>query len=187
MSTPNRARPSRTLLATLSLAFAASLAIAPSALAAPVKPTIEYVLTENHGNPEGVAWDPQTQTFFTGTVGDGTIYRGTLGDTSVDVWIEGAAGQVAVGMKVWDGRLYVAGGPTGTITVYDIATASVVGTFETGSGGFLNDLVVTQYGVFVTDSLRPILWHITPEQLVAGSGTPEAIDVSPEIPYVAGF
>ena len=67
----------------------------PVALAAPDKPSVESVLTENHGNPEGVAWDPASQTFFTGTVCDGTIYRGTLGDTSVDVWIAGAAGRSA--------------------------------------------------------------------------------------------
>ena len=179
-------RPIRLLLATLASAVAAVVAFAPAALAAPDKPSIEYVLTENHGNPEGVAWDPETQTFFTGTIVDGTIYRGTLGDTTPEVWVE-APGGLSVGMKVWDGRLYVAGGPTGTITAYDIATASVVGTFETGAGGFLNDLVVTQYGVFVTDSVRPTLWYVTPELLAAGFGTAEAISVSPEIAYVAGF
>ena len=186
MTTPRRATLARAVLAT-SIALGTTLAITSGALAAPDKQTIEYVLSPDHGNPEGVAWDPATQTFFTGTVVDGTIYRGTLGDETVEVWIEGSAGQAAVGMKVFDGRLYVAGGPTGTITVYDIATASVVGTFETGTGGFLNDLVVTKYGVFVTDSLRPTLWHVTPEQLAAGTGTPEAISVSAEIPYVVGF
>ena len=94
-------------------ALLATVALAPAVLAAPDKPSVEYVLTENHGNPEGVAWDPETQTFFTGTVADGTIYRGTLGDTSVDVWVAGP-GTPAVGMKVWDGRLYVAGGPSGS-------------------------------------------------------------------------
>jgi hypothetical protein len=90
-------------------------------------------------------------------------------------------------MKVDSGRLYVAGGPTGRITVYDIASPSVVAAFETGSGGFLNDLVVTPNGIFVTDSLRPILWRVTAEQIAAGGGTPEAIPVSPEIPFGAGF
>ena len=153
----------------------------------PDKPSIEYVLTENHGNPEGVAWDPASQTFFTGTVVDGTIYRGTLGDTSVDVWVAGAAGQAAIGMKVDHGLLYVAGGATGRITVYDIDTASVVAAFETGAGGFLNDLVVTKAGIFVTDSFRPVLWHVSHEQVEAGGGTPTTIPVAPEIPFGGGF
>ena len=56
-------------------------------------------------------------------------------------------------------------------------------TFETGTGGFLNDLVVTRRGdVFVTDSFRPTLWHVTAEQVRAGSGTPQELDVS-AIPY----
>jgi Cu-Zn family superoxide dismutase len=79
----------------------------------------------------------------------------------------------------------VAGGPTGAITVYDLASRAVVATFQTGSGGFLNDLVVTRRGdVYVTDSFRPTLWHVSAEQVRAGSGTPQALDVS-AIPYEA--
>ena len=62
-------------------------------------------------------------------------------------------GKSAVGLKVKRGKLYVAGGGTGSITVYDIATKAQVAKFETGSGGFLNDLQVTRNGdVYVTDS-----------------------------------
>lgn len=186
------ARPPRSLFPRLALATAAAAALAastavPVVLAAPDKPSIEYVLNPNNGNPEGVAWDPASQTFFTGTVANGTIYRGTLRDASVDVWIPGAAGGAAVGMKVDHGLLYVAGGPTGRITVYDIDTASVVASFETGAGGFLNDLVVTKAGVFVTDSFRPVLWHISHEQVAAGGGTPTTISVAPEISFSGGF
>jgi sugar lactone lactonase YvrE len=190
-ASPRPPRSSRTgLLARLGLATAAAALAAstavPVALAAPDKQSIEYVLTENHGNPEGVAWDPSTQTFFTGTVGDGTIYRGSLRDETVDVWLESEAGQ-AVGMKVDHGLLFVAGGMTGTITVYDIDSATVVATFETGGGGFLNDLVVTKAGIFVTDSFRPTLWHVTWDQVEAGGGTPSAIPLAPEIPFTGGF
>jgi len=161
---------------------------APVAVAAPDRETSVYTLSpSDNGNPEGVAWDPATQTFFTGTTANGTIYRGTLDDPTVEVWIPGAIGRAAIGMKVDRGLLYVAGGGTGRITVYDIATASVVAAFETGAGGFLNDLVVTPNGIFVTDSLRPVLWRVTAEQVAAGAGTPEAISVSPEIPYGGGF
>ena len=39
--------------------------------------------------------------------------------------------------------------------------------------------------VYVTDSFRPTLWHVTAEQVRAGAGTPQALDVS-AIPYEAG-
>jgi Cu-Zn family superoxide dismutase len=189
---PPRSPFIRLALATAAAALAATAALAastavPVVLAAPDKPSVEYILTENNGNPEGVAWDPASQSFFTGTVTNGAIYRGTLGDTSVDVWIPGAEGRAAVGMKVDAGLLYVAGGATGRITVYDIETASVAATFETGAGGFLNDLVVTKAGVFVTDSFRPVLWHVSHEQVEAGGGTPATIPVAPEIPFGGGF
>jgi len=153
------------------------------------KAALVFTLTpSSHGNPEGVAWDPATRSFFVGATGDGTIYRGTLDNPTVGEYIAGAAGKSAVGMKVFHGKLYVAGGSTGTITVYDLATKTVVAAFNTGAGGFLNDLVVTGHGdVYVTDSTRPTLWHVTRAQVKAGGGTPEAISVAPEIAYQAGF
>jgi Cu-Zn family superoxide dismutase len=141
-------------------------------------------------NPEGVAWDKRTRSFFVGIVGTGVIYRGTLGNPTVAPFItpDGGPGEDgAVGMKVAGGKLYVAGGPTGSIYVYSIRTGAELARFETGSGGFLNDLVVTPRGdVYVTDSFRPTLWHLTPAMVKARSGTPEAISVGPEINYIAG-
>jgi sugar lactone lactonase YvrE len=140
-----------------------------------------------HGNPEGVAFDPSSGAFFVGATGDGTIYRGTLDNPTVTEFIPGAAGKEAVGMKVAHGKLYVAGGFSGAVWVYDIATKQLVASFQTGGGGMLNDLVVTKKGnVFVTDSFRPTLWRITAAQVAAGSGTPEGIPVGPEIQYDFG-
>jgi sugar lactone lactonase YvrE len=148
-----------------------------------------FTLTPStHGNPEGVAAQGRKGTFFVGATGDGTIYRGTVGSPTVTEFIVGGTGKFAVGMKVAHGLLYVAGGATGTIVVYDLATRQQVASFGTGTGGFLNDLVVTHHGdVFVTDSFRPVLWHVTAAQVAAGSGTPEQIAVGPEIAYGSGF
>jgi Cu-Zn family superoxide dismutase len=140
-----------------------------------------------HGNPEGVAFDPSSGAFFVGATGDGTIYRGTLDNPVVTEYIPGAPGKEAVGMKVANGKLYVAGGFSGAVWVYDIATKQLVASFQTGGGGMLNDLVVTKTGdVFVTDSFRPTLWRITAAQVVAGGGTAEGIPVGPEIVYDFG-
>jgi sugar lactone lactonase YvrE len=159
-----------------------------SLAAAPRIGTIVFTLTPStHGNPEGVTFDRQTNAFFVGATGDGTIYRGTLDSTTVTEFISGAPGRSAVGMKASGGKLYVAGGATGAITVFDIATGQELAAFATGPGGFLNDLVVTQNGdVYVTDSFRPILWHVTAAQVAAGAGAVEGIPVGPEIQYTAG-
>ena len=139
-----------------------------------------------HGNPEGIATRGGGKVFFVGATGDGTIYRGTVGNPTVTEFIPGAAGMSAVGMKVRGDKLYVAGGATGKLYVYSLRTKALLATFDTGSGGFLNDLVVTGKGVFVTDSFRPTLWRVTNAQVRAGSGTPQAIPVVPEIAYTPG-
>lgn len=141
-------------------------------------------------NPEGVAWDPASQSFFVGTVATGAIHRGTLRDARLRPFITpdaAAPADSAVGMKVAGGRLYVAGGATGSIYVYNVKTGALLARFEAGPGGFLNDLVVTPTGdVFVTDSFRPVLWHLTPAMVRAGSGAPDGINVGPEIAYTPG-
>ena len=141
-------------------------------------------------NPEGVAWDNRSESFFVGTVGSGAIYRATLRDATLHPFITpdpAAPADSAVGMKVAGGKLFVAGGATGSIYVYAIRTGTLLARFETGTGGFLNDLAVTDKGdVYVTDSFRPLLWHLTPSMIRSGSGTPESINVGPEIAYTPG-
>jgi sugar lactone lactonase YvrE len=141
-------------------------------------------------NPEGVAWDHHSDSFFVGTVGTGVIYRATLRDTTLRPFITPDPADPAdssVGMKAVRGKLYVAGGATGSIYVYKIKTGALLARFETGAGGFLNDLIVTKRGdVYVTDSFRPMLWHLTHAMVKAGTGTPESVAVGPEIAYTAG-
>ena len=174
------------VLAILALAAGATVASADRGGGHGGKGDRERVFTlqpdPDAGNPEGIAFDKRSRSFFVGiTPGGnaaGTIYRGTLGSDTLTPYIPGGAGKAAIGLKVRRGKLYVAGGPTGTITVYDLATKKPVATFETGTDGFLNDLVVTRRGdVYVTDSFRPTLWHVTADQVRAGSGKPQALNV----------
>jgi Cu-Zn family superoxide dismutase len=158
-----------------------------------------YTLAEpQHGNPEGVAFDKRSGFFFVSATGDGSIYRGKLGDTAapVPVFIPGAAGQSATGLKVQHGRLYAAGASTGTIKVYDVTSGALLATFDTKGGDssptFVNDLDVTSRGdVYATDSKRPAIYHLTAEEIAAGTPAPKPIDpadvisTSPEIPFNA--
>ena len=145
-------------------------------------------------SPEGIDFDKRTRSFYVSITGlspatsGGDIYRGRLGSDKVEPFIPGGTGKNAVGVEEHGGKLYVAGGPSGAITVYDLKSKEAVATFQTGAGGFLNDLVVTKRGdVYVTDSLRPTLWHVTGDQVKAGGGTPQALDLSGGITYAAGF
>jgi sugar lactone lactonase YvrE len=158
-----------------------------------------YTLAEpQHGNPEGVAFDKRSGFFFVSATGDGSIYRGKLGDTAtpVPVFIPGAQGQSATGLKVFDGKLYAAGAATGTIKVYDVDSGALLATFDTKGGNasptFVNDLDVTRDGdVYATDSFRPVIYHLPAEEIAAGTPAPKPIDpddviqTSPEIPFDA--
>ena len=62
---------------------------------------------------------------------DPTIYRGRLDDPHVPVYIEGTPGQTTDGVRVIRGKLYVTGDLSGPIRVYDMATKTLVGKFET--------------------------------------------------------
>ena len=74
-------------------------------------------------------------------------------------------------MGITGGKIVVAGGLQGDIRVYDLETRAPVGEFATGPGGFLNGLLVGNGGdVWVTDGVVPALWHLTAEQVAAGSG-----------------
>ncbi|MGI8671869.1 MAG: SMP-30/gluconolactonase/LRE family protein [Luteitalea sp.] len=142
-----------------------------------------------YGNPEGVAFDPDTDAFFVGATGagaveGGAIYRGTLNNSQVELFIKGAPGREAVGIEVFDGRLYVAGGFSGRVSVYDLATRRLLADFESFGAGMLNDLVITKAGeVFITDSFEPILWHITAAQVevAAGRGDPGPPEAIPMV------
>jgi hypothetical protein len=134
-----------------------------------------YVLPGVAVFPEGVAFQPETGHFFVSSTSDGSILRGHVSEPAAGPFIPGTTGQFsAIGIKTDPaGRLYVAGGFTGTARVYGITSRALLGTFTSGPGGFMNDVVVAKNGdVFVTDSFRPILWRI-PAESVGSSGALE--------------
>jgi Cu-Zn family superoxide dismutase len=127
--------------------------------------------------PEGVAFDDASGFFFAGATADGAIFRGTLRDPMAEEFL--APGEdsrtVAVGMKVdAQGRLIIAGGPTGMVWVYDIDTGNLLASFDNGvpdGDTFLNDVVVGANGdVYVTDSFTPMIWTIVEADLDGGAG-----------------
>ena len=151
---------------------------APPAVAAatPVAGGRVFALPGGGGFPEGIAYDEETGDFYTGSVVDGTIYRGNVDAGAVEVFLPGEPGRVALGLALDDaGRLFVAGGETGAVAVYDTATRQIL--LEVANGlapnTFLNDIAVSPAGdAYITDSFNPRLYRIPATAIPAGLGTP---------------
>ena len=170
------------------LAVAAVTIAAASATPRPAA----YVLPGAAVFPEGVAFQPETGHFFVSSTSDGSILRGHVSEPAASPFIPGTTGQFsAIGLEIdRAGRLYVAGGFSGTARVYNAASGAPLGTFTSGSNGFLNDVAVAKSGdAFVTDSFRPVLWRIPAasvgssgalEQWLNYAGTPIAYTTAPD-------
>jgi sugar lactone lactonase YvrE len=172
----------------LVIALLGALALSTGAIAQAVRSAEDVREYEVPASPpEGVVYDQKTQAFYGGSVSDGLIYKGTLDDPTAEVFLPaGSDGRnEAIGVNVDnEGRLYIAGGSSGTLYVYDIETKELIARFETGEGGFINDVAISKYGdVYFTDSIRPFIYRVSEDQVEDGGGTPEAIPLTPEVDY----
>jgi sugar lactone lactonase YvrE len=128
-----------------------------------------YVLPGEQVFPEGVAYQSDTGDFYVGSTTDGTVFRGNVegGPKEAEVFLEPESDgrTTAIGMEVdEEGRLFIAGGDTGRIFVYDTESADLVRRLDTpdAESTFLNDVAVTPDGdVYLTDSMRPVLFRVT--------------------------
>ncbi|MEU5151688.1 SMP-30/gluconolactonase/LRE family protein [Streptomyces yangpuensis] len=144
--------------------------------------------------PEGIAADPRTHTVYVGSYADGTVYRARPGRSEAEVFLPaGTDGRrTANGLRVdARGRLWVTDSTKG-VAVYDTVTGTRLAHFEVASGTsarFVNDLTITPDGTaYLTDSIRGVIYRVTPRQLASGSGVlTEAFDLTPALhPRPAG-
>jgi sugar lactone lactonase YvrE len=160
--------------------------------------TTTYTIPGTQVFPEGIAVDHRTGFFYVGSTTDGTIFRGHLRGSAMEEFLAGGGDgrTTAIGMKVdRHGRLFVAGGGTGQVWVYDTGSRALIRRFDTGrraGATFLNDVAIARNGdAFVTDSLFPELLRIPASAVRPSSapGTPEAFVNFTGTPaqYVAGF
>jgi hypothetical protein len=119
--------------------------------------------------PEGITIGPGG-TFYTGSLVNGAIYRGSVRTGEGSVLVPPQEGRVAVGMKVDRGLLYVAGGETGDAYVYDANSGAEIRFYKLATSGFINDVVVTRKAAWFTDSFNPVLYRVP----IARDGTPGA-------------
>jgi WD40 repeat protein len=151
-----------------------------------------YVLPGDRVFPEGIAYDQASGSVFVSSTTDGTIFRGDDSEETLAAFLApGADGRTtAVGLEVDDdGHLFVAGGATGFVWVYDGATGALIERMSGGSSPtFINDIAVDGDGVaYITDSMSPVIYRVIPdgaggytlERWLALTGTP--------IVYTTGF
>jgi hypothetical protein len=113
---------------------------------------------------EGIGVDQERGVFYvSATNRDGTIYRGELGQQQLEVWVGPRAGDNGRGIDVDEaGRIYVAGGPSAEVRVFD-ASGTLLAELPTGeAGSFLNDVWVgTDGAAYITDSSLRRIWRVT--------------------------
>jgi sugar lactone lactonase YvrE len=132
----------------------------------------ETIPLPNGWQPEGIATG-KGNTFYSGSRATGAIFKGDLrtgrGDEDfVEPW-----GGAALGMKVdHRNRLFVAGGGTGTASVYDARTGDLLKRYTlTAAPTFVNDVIVTKRAAYFTDSLKRQLYVL---DLGRRGGLPDA-------------
>src|SRR5687767_13519454 len=87
-----------------------------------------YVIPGSSVFPEGIAFDQRTQSVFVSSTTNGAIFRGDAGGETLELFLPpGTDGRTtAIGLEVDDdGHLFVAGGGTGFIFVYDATTGEL--------------------------------------------------------------
>lgn len=125
--------------------------------------------------PEGITEGPAS-TFFVGSLGDGTIYRGWL-DGSVEVWLgpDGDGRTAIAGLDVdGHGRLLACAIDTGELYAYDLSTAALVARHRfPAEGSQPNDVVVSGDAAYVTDTRLSLVWRVPVD--ASGVGVPEVL------------
>ena len=117
--------------------------------------------------PEGVAYDARTNAIFTGSAATGNVVRLDVKGRQVT---EVASAVLPVepfpallGMKVdGAGRLWLAGGRTGTMAVIEASTGKLIKKFEVpAKGSLINDVAIVGDAAYFTDSLTPTMWRVS--------------------------
>lgn len=129
---------------------------------------VTYDLPGDDVFPEGIAVNLEGRKFFVSGARSGSIYRGDIDSGEIEVWIPGDDRDplTTVGLHLdANDRLWVAGGASGKLFVFDALTAVLLQTFSTppAADTFINDLVGGNSGyVYATDSLRTLLFRVSP-------------------------
>jgi hypothetical protein len=173
----------------LRIAFATAVAVL--ALLAPAAPAgvqaQRTIALPDEFRPEGIASGPK-DSFYVGSIPQGSVYRGSYRTGEGRVLVPPHPGRNHTGLKV-DRRhdlLFVSGGESKGIYVYDSETGADVAAFELEDAGFVNDVVLTRRAAYFTDSLVQQLYRVKIGKR-GRLGEPERIPITGDLEYEDGF
>src|ERR687896_498500 len=169
----------------IAAALAALLLLVPAAPAGP--PAQRTIALPDEFRPEGIASGKHGK-FYVGSIPLGAVYRGSYRTGEGDVLVPPHPGRNHIGLKVdrRHDRLFVAGGPSKGIHVYDSETGADLASFSIPDAGFINDVVLTRRAAYFTDSLVQQLYRVK----IGKRGeleAPERIPITGDLVYTAGF
>jgi sugar lactone lactonase YvrE len=148
------------LIVVAGLALLGPVAGTPTASSAPAFP--DRIDLPDGFLPEGISIgrDGGPVAYF-GSRADGDLYRADLRTGQGEVFSQGP-GTASVGLKVdRAGRLFVAGGPSGTGRAVDAGTGEILATYPFTTGeSFVNDVLLTGGSAWFTDSRRAELYRL---------------------------
>jgi len=136
--------------------------------------------------PEGIAVGTGNDV-YAGSLANGAIWKGDLRSGTGDILVPGTEGGIAVGMNFDNrsGTLFVAGGPTGTATVYDGNTGATVAEVNLRTG-FINDVIVTRTAAYFTNSFVPEIYEVPLDNRGGVDGPARTIPLSGDFTFVPG-
>lgn len=138
------------------------------------------IINEQNLQPEGIAWDPDGERFFVGSLSQGTLF--TVGfDGTLTEFVAADDFRSTVGIHIADGKLYVPNSTASAffaraarspidLIVYDLETGERLLAVDltdvyAGEGArFVNDVTADSDGnAYLTDSFQPVIYRVTPE------------------------
>jgi hypothetical protein len=172
----------RVATATALVAFLLLVPAAPAGQNA--QPTIPL---PDEFRPEGIASGPKSS-FYAGSIPLGAVYRGSYRTGEGDVLVPPHPGRNHTGLKVDKRfhRLFVSGGASKGIYVYDSHTGEDVASYAIPDAGFVNDVVLTKRAAYVTDSQVQRLYRV-PIGKDGSLGALELVPITGDFQFVPGF
>jgi hypothetical protein len=137
--------------------------------------------------PEGIA-SGKGDSFYVGSIPQGAVFKGSYRTGEGAVLVPPHPGRNHIGLKVdtrFD-RIFVAGGGSHGIYVYDSKTGEDVAAFPVPDAGFINDVVLTRRAAYFTDSMVKQLYRI-PIGRKGELGELQRIPLSGDVQFMPGF
>ena len=161
--------------------------VGPSPASAAWQPTTYTVSQEPGVLPESISVS-RDGTMYVTSFGTGAVYRGNTRNPTMKPFLPaGADGRTrAAGVEVdKTSRVFIAGWDTRTVWIYNPSGSLVAMRVAPNAAAALNDLVVTDDALYVTDSATGIVWRAS----INGSQIGELTEwVSPsQFPATPGF